>query len=99
MMLFQMFFGWIGTVLAKLKQTDSRMEQLDAFKLAKTKPACPRAFVDQNVKRPGVAIYSRILLTTPKFNLEVRQLVRLLRVDTLLTVHKSRQVELGPYRV
>jgi len=29
----------------------ARMEQLDAFKLAKTKPACPRAFVDQNVKR------------------------------------------------
>ena len=40
--------------LVKLNQTDSRMEQLDVFKLAKTKPACPRAFVDQNVKRPGV---------------------------------------------
>ena len=46
----------LAPYLAKLNQTDSRMEQLDAFKLAKTKPACPRAFVDQNVKRPGVGV-------------------------------------------
>lgn len=55
MTLFQMF-QMFSDRLAKLNQTDSRMEQLDAFKLAKTKPACPRAFVDQNVKRPGVGV-------------------------------------------
>ena len=54
--MFQMCSDRLAPYLAKLNQTDSRMEQLDAFKLAKTKPACPRAFVDQNVKRPGVGV-------------------------------------------
>ena len=54
--MFQMFSDRLAPYLAKLNQTDSRMGQLDAFKLAKTKPACPRAFVDQNVKRPGVGV-------------------------------------------